>query len=131
LLGSGQKGNAQRSANLQRLIAKGFHKKPAYTQVACFDPGASAPGIDQLDIQLSDHDGQLAIPPKGAVIRLWLGWSDTGLVDKGTYTTKLKTQDGKIYDLGEKQYPPRHYHPGLAPCPECFVVNAWTEKVDD
>ena len=37
---------------------------------------------DQLDIQLSDHDGQLAIPPKGASIQLWLGWSDTGLVDK-------------------------------------------------
>lgn len=41
---------------------------------------------DQLDIQLSDHDGHLAIPPKGAVIRLWLGWSDSGLVDKGSYT---------------------------------------------
>ena len=41
---------------------------------------------DQLEIRLSDHDGLLAIPPKGAVIRLWLGWSDTGLVDKGTYT---------------------------------------------
>lgn len=40
---------------------------------------------DQLDIQLSDHDGLLAIPPKGATISLWLGWSDTGLVDKGTY----------------------------------------------
>ncbi|WIE52392.1 phage late control D family protein [Pseudomonas sp. GM17] len=41
---------------------------------------------DQLSITLSDHDGMLAIPRKGAVIRLWLGWSDTGLVDKGTYT---------------------------------------------
>lgn len=40
---------------------------------------------DQLDIQLSDHDGNLAIPPKNASIQLWLGWSDTGLVDKGTY----------------------------------------------
>ncbi|CAI8943807.1 Late control protein [Pseudomonas sp. IT-P2] len=40
---------------------------------------------DQLSITLSDHDGLLAIPPKGAVVRLWLGWSDTGLVDKGTY----------------------------------------------
>ncbi|WP_330565235.1 phage late control D family protein [Pseudomonas yamanorum] len=40
---------------------------------------------DQLSITLSDHDGMLAIPPKGAVLRLWLGWSDTGLVDKGTY----------------------------------------------
>lgn len=41
---------------------------------------------DQLSITLSDHDGLLSIPPKGAVLRLWLGWSDTGLVDKGTYT---------------------------------------------
>ncbi len=41
---------------------------------------------DQLTITLSDHDGLLSIPPKGAVLRLWLGWSDTGLVDKGTYT---------------------------------------------
>jgi hypothetical protein len=40
---------------------------------------------DQLDIQLSDHDGLLAMPPKGATIGLWLGWSNTGLVDKGTY----------------------------------------------
>ncbi|MFB4403669.1 phage late control D family protein, partial [Pseudomonas inefficax] len=41
---------------------------------------------DQLSITLSDHDGLLEIPPKGAVVRLWLGWSDSGLVDKGTYT---------------------------------------------
>ena len=41
---------------------------------------------DQLSINLSDHDGLLSIPPKGAMVRLWLGWSDTGLVDKGTYT---------------------------------------------
>lgn len=41
---------------------------------------------DQLDISLSDHDGLLTIPPKGAVLRLWLGWSNTGLVDKGTFT---------------------------------------------
>ncbi|MCB4794237.1 phage late control D family protein [Pseudomonas sp. NP21570] len=41
---------------------------------------------DQLSISLSDHDGLLAIPPRGAVVRLWLGWHDTGLVDKGSYT---------------------------------------------
>lgn len=41
---------------------------------------------DQLSITLSDHDGLLVIPPKGSVVRLWLGWSDTGLVDKGSYT---------------------------------------------
>ena len=41
---------------------------------------------DQLSITLSDHDGLLAIPAKGAQLQLWLGWSDTGLVDKGSYT---------------------------------------------
>lgn len=40
---------------------------------------------DQLSIVLSDHDGLLAIPPRGAKVRLWLGWNITGLVDKGTY----------------------------------------------
>ena len=40
---------------------------------------------DQLSITLSDHDGLLAIPPKGAILQLWLGWSDSGLVDKGSY----------------------------------------------
>ena len=41
---------------------------------------------DQLSITLSDHDGLLAMPATGAQLRLWLGWSDTGLVDKGSYT---------------------------------------------
>lgn len=39
---------------------------------------------DQLSLVLSDHDGLLAIPPRGAKIRLWLGWSTTGLIDKGS-----------------------------------------------
>ncbi len=33
-------------------------------------------------------------------------------MENGLYTTKVKTQDGNIYDLGERQYPPTHYHPG-------------------
>jgi phage protein D len=49
---------------------------------------------DQLSITLSDHDGLLVIPPKGAVLRLWLGWSDTGLVDKGTYTVDETEHSG-------------------------------------
>lgn len=49
---------------------------------------------DQLSITLSDHDGRLSIPPKGAVLRLWLGWSDTGLVDKGTYTVDETEHSG-------------------------------------
>lgn len=49
---------------------------------------------DQLTITLSDHDGLLAIPPRGAVVRLWLGWSDTGLVDKGSYTVDETEHSG-------------------------------------
>lgn len=40
---------------------------------------------DQLDIVLDDSDGLLAIPRKSATIALWMGWADTGLVDKGTF----------------------------------------------
>lgn len=49
---------------------------------------------DQLDISLSDHDGRLSIPPKGASVSLWLGWSDTGLVYKGTYTVDETEHSG-------------------------------------
>ncbi len=41
---------------------------------------------DQLDIVLDDSDGRLNLPPRGAQIRLALGWADEGLVDKGSYT---------------------------------------------
>lgn len=45
---------------------------------------------DQLDIVLTDHDGGLAIPPEGAVLKLQLGWKQgrdviVGLVDKGSF----------------------------------------------
>lgn len=49
---------------------------------------------DQLTITLSDHDGLLAIPPRGAVVSLWLGWSDTGLVSKGSYTVDETEHSG-------------------------------------
>ncbi|MDP2128171.1 MAG: contractile injection system protein, VgrG/Pvc8 family [Pseudohongiella sp.] len=40
---------------------------------------------DQLDITLSDHDGRVALPPRGAEIQLSLGWRGEGLVDRGTF----------------------------------------------
>lgn len=40
---------------------------------------------DQLDLVLSDHDGQLAMPRKGALIALQLGWKGQPLIDKGTF----------------------------------------------
>lgn len=41
---------------------------------------------DQLDLRLDDADGKLAIPPRGAVLRVWLGWEGEGLTDMGTFT---------------------------------------------
>lgn len=40
---------------------------------------------DQLSLNLTDHDGLLEIPNRGAAIKLALGWSTTGLIDKGTF----------------------------------------------
>ena len=41
---------------------------------------------DQIDLTLDDADGRVALPPRGAVLSLALGWEGEGLVDKGTYT---------------------------------------------
>jgi hypothetical protein len=51
--------------------------------------------------------------------------------EDGVYSTFVRTEDGKVYDLGKREYPPVHHHPGEAPCPECFVVNAYTEKIEE
>lgn len=40
---------------------------------------------DQLDLVLTDHDGQLAIPPSGAMLSVAIGWQDEGLVDRGLF----------------------------------------------
>ncbi|MEC4767950.1 phage late control D family protein [Halomonas sp. CUBES01] len=41
---------------------------------------------DQLDITLADHDGELAIPPRGAELEVAFGWQHEGLIDKGRFT---------------------------------------------
>lgn len=45
---------------------------------------------DQLEIVLDDSQGRVAIPPEGAVLKVWLGWErgteiTTGLVYKGAF----------------------------------------------
>ncbi len=40
---------------------------------------------DQLDLELSDHDGQLELPRKEAEIELSIGWVGQLLVDKGSF----------------------------------------------
>lgn len=41
---------------------------------------------DTLDLTLDDSQGDIDIPPRGATIKVMLGWPDTGVIDKGTYT---------------------------------------------
>lgn len=41
---------------------------------------------DQLDIALDDTDGLVELPPRGASLTLWLGWQDSALVNKGSFT---------------------------------------------
>ena len=50
--------------------------------------------VDTVDIELSDADGMLLIPPKGAKIQVWLGWSNTGLFDKGVYKVESTSHRG-------------------------------------
>ena len=40
---------------------------------------------DQLDITLDDSDGTLDLPPRGARVRVALGWAGQALEDKGEY----------------------------------------------
>lgn len=41
---------------------------------------------DQLDLVIDDADGHVRLPRRGARLSLALGWVDTGLVDKGSFT---------------------------------------------
>lgn len=42
--------------------------------------------LDQLDIELSDHDGLLEIPSNDAELSVSIGWEQGGLIDKGRFT---------------------------------------------
>lgn len=37
---------------------------------------------DMLEIQLDDHDGKLAIPPRNAVLSIAIGWKGAPLIDR-------------------------------------------------
>lgn len=49
---------------------------------------------DQVDIVLDDSDGKLELPPRGAAVRISIGWQDSGLVDKGSYTVDEISHSG-------------------------------------
>ncbi|MDU7561415.1 MAG: contractile injection system protein, VgrG/Pvc8 family [Acinetobacter baumannii] len=50
--------------------------------------------VDSIDIELDDSDGMLEIPPTGAKIQVWLGWSNTGLINKGVYKVESTAHRG-------------------------------------
>ena len=37
-------------------------------------------------VQTGGTDGHIAMPPRGATLTLWLGWQDSALIKKGTFT---------------------------------------------
>lgn len=49
---------------------------------------------DQLDIELDDSDGKLALPAKGVEIKLWLGWQGSPLTYKGSYNVDEVSHSG-------------------------------------
>lgn len=53
------------------------------------------------------------------------------MIENGTYTTKVKTGLGVIYDLGAGQRVPGKCgtHADENSCPRCLVINAWTERL--
>jgi phage protein D len=40
---------------------------------------------DQLDLRIHDHDGKMALPRRGVMLSVAIGWQDTGLVEKGRF----------------------------------------------
>lgn len=49
---------------------------------------------DELELRLEDHDGGLALPRRGALMRVQLGWQGQALVDKGSFTVDEITHSG-------------------------------------
>lgn len=49
---------------------------------------------DTLDITLDDHDGRMAIPNRGAVLQVSIGWEGEDLVDKGKFTVNEVEHSG-------------------------------------
>ncbi|PTQ90270.1 phage late control D family protein [Agitococcus lubricus] len=57
---------------------------------------------DELELVLDDGDGKLAIPKRGANIQLSLGWAETGLINKGSFTVDEVEHSGSPDKLSIK-----------------------------
>lgn len=49
---------------------------------------------DQLTLVLEDTDGSVEIPPNGAKLRVYLGWKNEPLADKGTFEVQETSHSG-------------------------------------
>lgn len=50
---------------------------------------------DRLDIQISNYDGRLAKPAKGAMLQIQLGWEEVGIVKAGQFKVQEVTKHGE------------------------------------
>ena len=50
-----------------------------------------------------------------------------------SFTTKVKTLAGKVFDLGKFEFPPKNCpgHKDEVTCPKCLIVNAWPEEIQN
>lgn len=49
---------------------------------------------DEFELQLTDHDGLLGIPPRGASVQIWLGYEGETLINKGLFTVDEISHSG-------------------------------------
>lgn len=49
---------------------------------------------DELCLELSDHDGLLAFPPRGVLLEVAIGWKGEALINKGRYLVDELTYTG-------------------------------------
>jgi len=54
------------------------------------------PGLDSdtLTLTIADHDHAVALPPRGVILRVAIGWDGQGLVDRGSYRVDEVSHDG-------------------------------------
>ncbi|MBA0289206.1 phage late control D family protein [Stenotrophomonas maltophilia] len=49
---------------------------------------------DQVDLRVHDHDGRLALPRRGVTLSLAFGWTDKGMINKGTFVVDEAEHSG-------------------------------------
>ncbi|WP_227671465.1 contractile injection system protein, VgrG/Pvc8 family [Psychrobacter sp. 72-O-c] len=49
---------------------------------------------DELSLTLDDHDGALELPKRGVILQCWMGYTDAGIHDMGTYVVDSSEWSG-------------------------------------